>query len=193
MLSVRIFGIEDALLKAATLRIPGSQLAGALERWALYALEPEIQKNLAGRVLHRRTGHLAQRVALPIARTKGGSSVTIQTRGIPYAFIHEYGGTIVPVKAKMLTVPLKAAMTPAGVLRKSAREWANTWMLKSKAGNLLIMRTKSGGDIEPLFVLKRKVVIKASEWAGKAVNATLDDLDKELETLIDDTLKSKKK
>lgn len=193
MLTVRIFGIEATLKDLSGMGITQPQLVAGLKRWALYSLEPEIQKNLAGRVLHRRTGHMAARIALPIVKTKGGASVTIQTRGVPYAFIHEYGGEITPVKAKALTVPLKAALTPAGVLRKTAREWKDTWLHITDDNNALICHETPSGDVEPLFILKRKVVIKASAWASKAVMATLDDLDKEIGDLVDEGTKGKSK
>lgn len=193
MLTVKVFGIEDVLKNLSRMRITQPQLVKALKQWALYSLEPEIQKNLAGRVLHRRTGHMAQRIALPVVKVKGGARVTIQTRGVPYAFIHEYGGTIVPVKAKALTVPLKAALTPAGVLKKTAREWKDTWLHITDDNNALICHETPSGDVEPLFILKRKVVIKASAWASKAVQASLDGLDTEIKGLVDERIKGKPK
>lgn len=193
MLTVKVFGVEEALENLPGMGITQPQTAAALKRWALYSLEPEIQKNLAGRVLRRRTGHLASRIALPIVKTKGGASVTVQTRGVPYSLIQEYGGVIRPVKAKALTIPLKAAMTPAGVLKKTAREWKDTWLLVREGKDALICRDTPSGDVEPLFVLKRKVTIKASAWANKAVTATLDDLDQEIKGLVDEGAKGKSK
>lgn len=193
MLTVQIFGVAEALENLPGMGITQPQTAAALKRWALYSLEPEIQKNLAGRVLRRRTGHMASRIALPIVKTKGGASVTVQTRGVPYSFIHEYGGVIRPVKAKALTIPLRAALTPAGVLKKTAREWKDTWLHITDDNAALICHETPSGDVEPLFILKRKVVIKASAWANKAVNATLVDLDQEIEGLVDEGAKGKSK
>lgn len=91
--------------------------------------------------------------------------------------------TITPKKGKYLTIPLPAAMTKAGVGRGSAMlgPWTNTFVRRSKAGNLIMFgqmtsysKVKVGGvavkglairrirsQIVPLFVLKEQVKIKA--------------------------------
>ena len=79
--------------------------------------------------------------------------------GVPYAEAQERGGTIHAVRAKYLTIPLPAALTPAGVLRKRARLWENTFFKKSKAGNLILFQ-KQSGKIIPLFLLKKSVTLK---------------------------------
>lgn len=76
----------------------------------------------------------------------------------PYAAIHEYGGTIRPKKGRYLTIPLDAAKTAAGVARGGARMFDNTFVQKSRAGNLIIFQ-KKGDRIIPLFVLKESVRI----------------------------------
>lgn len=75
------------------------------------------------------------------------------------AQVHEYGATIRPKKANFLTVPLPAALDSRGVpLKRSAREWDNTFVAKSKAGNLIIFQRR-GSQIVPLYVLKTEVTI----------------------------------
>ena len=81
--------------------------------------------------------------------------------------------TITPKKGKYLTIPLPAAMTGAGVARGSARQgpWGETFVAKSKAGNLIIfgkrkiMSGKKAGElrgkITPLFLLLKSVRVKA--------------------------------
>lgn len=186
LLRLEVSGTKEAFDDLPSKGVTGPKLLKALKHWATYSLEPEIQKNLAGKVLHRRTGHLAARVAVPVMYFKPhGVVATIQTRDVPYALIHEYGGDITPVHAKALTVPLEAALTPAGVLRKTAREWDDTWLHVTDEGKALICHTAPSGDVEPLFILKRKVTIKASHWASKAITASLPELDAEIQTLID--------
>jgi len=76
-----------------------------------------------------------------------------------YARIQEFGGTIVPKHAQFLTVPLPAALNPDGTpIKQSAREWDRTFVIRSKKGNLLIVR-KVGADLVPLYVLRTEVVI----------------------------------
>jgi hypothetical protein len=127
-------------------------------------------------------------------RVKGG--VTI---GTAYAPVH-FGPkgsetTITPKPGKQyLTIPLDAAKTKAGVVRGRARDegvWGKTFVRKSKAGNLIVFGQKRGqrgagagklsGNIQPLFVLKKSVTIKARvhpeelvAWIRKKITAMLE-------------------
>ena len=84
-----------------------------------------------------------------------------------YARIHEgwpdgrNATTIHPRNAKYLAIPLDAAKTPAGVARGRPRDFVNTFVRKSKAGNLVIFQKTGNGGIQPLFVLKTAVTIPA--------------------------------
>lgn len=91
--------------------------------------------------------------------------------------------TITPKKGKYLTIPLPAAMTKAGVGKGSAMlgPWTNTFVRKSKAGNLImfgqmtsyskvkvkgtavkgIAIRKISSNVVPLFLLKKSVKVKA--------------------------------
>ena len=96
----------------------------------------------------------------------GGSdldSMFVQTfsAGVPYASIQEEGGTITPKRGNWLTIPLDAAKTAAGVTRKPARQWNDTFFRKSKAGNLILFQKKPN-EIVPLFLLLKKVVLKGN-------------------------------
>jgi len=95
---------------------------------------------------------------IKITGTDDTIGVSFTLTGI--AAVHEKGATITPKKAKYLTVPLPAALTGRGVPRKpNARAWKNTFVLKSKKGNLLIMQKRKRGELVPLYVLKKKVTI----------------------------------
>lgn len=90
--------------------------------------------------------------------------------GIFYLKIHEYGGTITPKKAQYLTVPLPAALNNDGTpKRKSARDWEKTFVIKSKAGNLLICQ-RQAGQVVPLYVLVREVKIPPRLGMRNALN-----------------------
>ena len=91
--------------------------------------------------------------------------------------------TIRPKRAKYLAIPLPDAMTGAGVARGSPMSgpWGNTFIAKSKAGNLIIFGQRASyqkvkvkgvavrglairnlrSQVVPLFVLKKEVKIKA--------------------------------
>lgn len=164
----------------------------ALDLWALTAVDAKLQQNLAGDKLKRRTGQLATRtkVSVGLRASKGsGIAIAIESR-VHYAHIQESGGTI-RARGKLLTVPLPAALTPAGVLRKTAAKFrtqpspfGSTGVIRSRKGNLLVVGFPRGGSrtrrgrnaFTPLFVLKRKVVIPESKFASDAVDSTLPEL-----------------
>lgn len=88
-----------------------------------------------------------------------------------YARIHETGGTISAKNVKYLTIPLPAALNANGTpIKRSARDWENTFILKSKRGNLLIMQ-RNGKDLIPLYVLKTEVQIPARLHMADTINS----------------------
>lgn len=102
--------------------------------------------------LARRTGAAARSIVLSPAALEAGST-TIAAKlyaGVIYAKVH-FGPRgsevkIVPIKAKMLAIPLAAAKTGAGVARGGPTSgiWGPTRCFKSKAGNLIIWGYQTG-------------------------------------------------
>jgi len=74
-----------------------------------------------------------------------------------YAPIHHYGGIIRPKNAKKLTIPIGLTKNERRRGMK-ARDFENTFVRKSKAGNLLIFQIQET-KIRPLFLLVDKVKI----------------------------------
>lgn len=86
--------------------------------------------------------------------------------------VHEYGATI-RAKGKMLTIPLPAALNSNGTpIKRSARQWENTFVARSKKGNLIIFQ-KRGAIIVPLYVLKDQVTIKPRLGMKKTLDTGL--------------------
>lgn len=117
----------------------------------------------SARTLSVRSGFARQEILNSVAVT-GDQLATIQgVIGGGKAFYlktHEYGATITPKKSKYLTIPLPAALNANGTpKKKSARDWNNTFVATSKAGNLIIFQ-RVGSKIVPLYVLKKSVTIK---------------------------------
>jgi hypothetical protein len=81
---------------------------------------------------------------------------------IPHPYpIHEFGGTIAANRAAFLTIPLPAALDQRGVpIKRSAKDWDNTFVQTSRNGNLLIFQRR-GREIVPLYVLKPEVRVRA--------------------------------
>lgn len=92
---------------------------------------------------------------------------------VPYAAIQEFGGTISAENGKYLCIPLPAALDSSGVpLKSSSRDWPNTFVKTSKAGNLLIFQRR-GTSVIPLYVLKTSVVIPPRLGMKKTLDAGL--------------------
>ncbi|MCO5157871.1 MAG: hypothetical protein M9945_14175 [Aquamicrobium sp.] len=110
--------------------------------------------------LSKRSGKMLQSIVDSVV-VNGQTFSTIRGTigGSMIAGVQEFGATIKPKKAKYLTVPLPAALNSDGTPRKkSAREWDNTFVARSKAGNLIIFQRR-GTQIVPLYVLKTSVTI----------------------------------
>jgi phage gpG-like protein len=119
--------------------------------------------------LHVRTGDLRRSIrAQPVERTVAGvRGKVIAGQDLPYAQIQEYGGTIVPVKAQYLAIPIGDTLTPAGVPRFGPRE-AEAAGYKTFIAKNIIFGTKPGEAATPLFVLKKSVDIPARPFMRPA-------------------------
>jgi hypothetical protein len=124
-----------------------------------------------------RSGNLISSTrALPVTESPGLLEAGVGF-GTQYARTHIGPvGQVTTIRAKsgkFLAIPLMAARTPGGDARGGPRSgmWGETFIAKSKAGNLLILgkrvvqKGKSAGqtrgDVVPLFVLKKEVKIRA--------------------------------
>lgn len=105
--------------------------------------------------------------------------------------IHEHGGVLKPKKAKYLTIPLPAALNSNGTpKRPSASAWKDTFVIKSKAGNLLICQ-KQGARLVPLYVLKKSVTIPPRLGMRETAEAGQTILSDRMATAILDKLRGK--
>jgi phage gpG-like protein len=160
-------------------------------------------QNVSGIILKRRTGNLAKSMGWRVNRDeKGdfeaqiGSGASLRTDRMIYANIHETGGIIRPTRAKMLTIPLSVAKTPAGVSRFTAREvrdgltqYSGSFIRRSKAGNLIIFGTR-GDKVVPLFILKDQVTVPARRYMSITVDQTKDQV---VQDIVDKIKEAKEK
>jgi phage gpG-like protein len=180
---------------SAILTIPGLQggreqskiVQIIIRQWALGTLTQKVQESLAGGRLKRRTGNLAARTDVTVEPIgNSGSRVAIETRDIPYGSIHEFGGTVKAKSKEFLTIPLPAALTPAGVTKAPLTAFEPTFLRKpkspsSKADWVVFLRNRDG-TATPIFVLQREVQIPARKWASGALEDALPDLDRRIQT-----------
>ena len=119
--------------------------------------------------IRTRSGALRQSFGKRIERTgeTSGLRMFLFSAGVPYAEIHEFGGTITPKNVTFLTIPLEDNLTPAGVPRfpsaKALRDDPahKTFVFKGpRTGNLFIVE-KQGDDLKFLWRLARMATIPA--------------------------------
>lgn len=90
---------------------------------------------------------------------------------LKYAAIHEFGGVINAKPGGFLAIPLAGAMTGRGVSRGTPRSFPNTF---AKWG--VIIQKQAGGELLPLFALKRSVTIPARPALLPALMRVLPEL-----------------
>jgi hypothetical protein len=116
-----------------------------------------------------RTGALADAYAYELGPAEGQQQTLdvgvirpgTDAKTLAYARVHEHRGTTIikPKRAKYLAIPLDDAKTARGVARGGPRDFADTFVKRSKAGNLVIYQDRAD-QIVPLFVLVRSVRVK---------------------------------
>lgn len=118
--------------------------------------------------LRSRSGDLVR--SLQPLLQKVGTTVTTGVRvgargkARAYASVHmAKRGTVTTISAKRtqyLAIPLGPVLDQRGVARGGPRDYTDTFVIRSRRGNLLIVQ-KSGDGITPLFLLRKSVRIKA--------------------------------
>lgn len=112
-------------------------------------------------------GHLRNSIFYRVDMNKeGGGVVTIGSKGVPYAAIHEFGGIIRPMNSRALTIPIAPW---------AKRHRASDFRL-IRIGRLLVdpNRLRKGEKQIPedakAFYLSYQVKIKAKRYIGNAID-----------------------
>lgn len=129
--------------------------------------------------LRARTGALRRslRRTPAVPGSLGMEATSRVGQGAPYARIHERGGVIRPKRGRFLTVPLRSAKTAAGATRAAAKlvNRGGDWQTRNRLPGAssretfiyqgrrspIIATKRPGGQIMPLYVLRRSVTIPA--------------------------------
>jgi hypothetical protein len=113
--------------------------------------------------VHRRTGTLQRSFLFRVEGSRVEDLVGIYFTNLVYAGVHEgKDGKPTVIRArnrKFLTIPLPDAKTASGVTRGPARSFPDTFLRRSKSGNLVIFQKRGKGPPAALFLLKREVSI----------------------------------
>ncbi len=127
--------------------------------------------------LSSRSGGLVRRLRNDTVRITGDldSEIRGRLRLSSIMGVHEFGATIRPKKAQFLTIPLPAALNDDGTPKlPKARDWPDTFVARSRKGNLIIFQKIRGSqEIVPLYVLKKEVVIPPRLGAGITIDAAV--------------------
>jgi len=99
-----------------------------------------------------------------------GTGGYVGMNSVVYADIQERGGTI-HAKKKFLTIPFPG-------IKGRAANFPDSFIIKSKKGNLIIAEKKGKGGIRPLFLLKPSVTLPARRWFSTPIAERRPELDR---------------
>lgn len=162
---------------------------------ALTVVEAEIVANLRGRSgLHRRTGALLNSVSRSKKVFEEGGILygTIGPEGVPYARIHEEGGTITAKGGKSLTIPAEQNRRADGLPKITMQDLfagraGKNWFINK--GNVFLVEGKS--KITPLFYLRKSVTIPARPYLSTALTFAAPKIMQEFGLFLSATFASK--
>lgn len=153
---------------------------------SLTLLEAEIKQNIRkGAGLNVRTGALRNSIYKKIFESDSGYVYgEVGSEGVPYARIHELGGTVKPVNAKYLTIPHPDNRRADGLPKITIQDlfgFLKKQMFIHK--NVIFLQTGRKGkkftEIRPMFFLKKSVDIPARPYLSTAVASKKDQILKE--------------
>lgn len=142
---------------------------------ALTVLETAIKQNIRSKSgLKVRTGALLNSVKKDVYEEGGAVVGEVGTEGVPYARIHEFGGTIRPKNAQNLTIPTDVNRRADGTPKMSIQDVFAT--KKAFIAKGVVFLKKGAGNIEPMFILKKSVTIPARPYIQPALAAKKDKI-----------------
>lgn len=149
------------------LRTESDALHTHIVRTHLTGAGEDPDENRRKQKLRRRTGEFVKKTkVLRVKRLGGGRYEAGVGFEAPYAPVHvgEKGKvtTIRPKNKKWLVIPLPAALTKAGVLKKKPSDYDDLFFLWADKNKAPVLARKVGkrGRIQPLFVLAKMVKIR---------------------------------
>jgi len=151
-----------------------------------------VSEYLTGQSLKRRTGNLARAVQGWMASDLEGV-VGVQSNAAvsKYAWLlGDESKTIVPKKAKFLTIPIGENLTGAGVPRfTSPRQVPDGFFVNTKGHLLFGYKKGKRGKFRALFVLVKSVFVQGSGALYDGVTDSEDDIVSAMQTKIDKAIK----
>lgn len=170
-----MFRMEDkgAQAKIRMLNSIPQAVKHQMTKWSGSAIK-NIIRNISGHILKTRTGHLRRNIGFKLSGFRNYQNLAIGTgvggrKSVKYASILERGGIIRPKRASWLTIPLPG-------IKGMARNYPDSFFIKSKKGNLLLVQKAGRSGIKPLFVLRKQVRIPAFKWLSTSIKERMAEL-----------------
>lgn len=135
--------IDGSAFKRFVAKIPGglreAQRVGLKQvgaKWQAHVTKERMRSAGVGGVgVRTRTSKLRSGRFDEVLEDKESVALRVGIAGVPYAAIHEFGGTVRAKASKWLTIPVGPALTPSGVARGPARSFPNLTLLVPKGLN----------------------------------------------------------
>lgn len=177
-LADQLLAIESGITKRTVQRMTAASIA----------LNRAIRREARGGTLKGGRGKLAQSWKEFPVRIRSGNQVEGGTASdAPYARIQEDGGTIRPVTAGALTIPLTD-----DARRKRARDYADLFLYRSPLGKAFLARQmkRSGGrgTLELVYLLLKQVTLKPTHYITKAEKAAEPEITGFMDQAVQDEL-----
>jgi|GEM_PF-663034 len=195
---IEVHGVAE--VQSLINRIPAELFDEARDAFADAVLKAQekTSRNLQGGPLFTRTGLLASSINAAVSDRRGTlktlkasvfSSFMVGSQEVPYAKIHEVGGTITAKNKYLkvpggpyLNIPLPPNKTPAGVMRMTPAMVFRYggFIIKSRKQNYIVMMPENRASRTvksiPMFVLKKSVNIKPRLGMRKAAEDQIPTL-----------------
>lgn len=131
-------------------------------------LARETKRQLTGGSLNKRTGNLLNKTYWK--KEGSGDNLELSLYTTRYGAFLNKGGKIKAKNASFLTIPIAAEAQG-----KSARDFPDSVLIKSRKGNLIIASISGYGPVKPLFLLRKSVNIPAFNWIDNVLKNTSFD------------------
>lgn len=168
--------VEASLVRKSVKLEP--EIKKDLKFWGLESVNHIKTKRFGGKTtdssLANRSGQLRARMDFEV-EVAGGLVDGSFKNNLPYAAIHEFGGTIKPKKGTYLSIPLDHVKTAGGVARGGPRDYPDLVFVQTGKNNPILFDT-AGNQFEPAFVLVKSVTIKARLGIRETINLRKKEL-----------------
>jgi len=142
-------------------------------------------QQFTGRNGRRLSGQLLNSIFSGVERTGPNTYESfVGTRGIPYGAIHEFGGTIKPVRAKNLWIPHHAntrRMTPREFMALKRANPSEYFLNDKVAGRWI---SKNPNRLMPLFFLTKQSVIPERPYLRPAIEVAMEQFPNRFEQFM---------